>query len=854
MKKVVVYSVFIALFLAGCAPQSNTLTSKAFHNTTAHFNGYWYAREEITKIEKDNLKSHTDDYNQILLLYPPIDSARAKGYDKEIQEAIKMASLAIQRHPGSKWEDDSYIMVGKARLLSLDWGNAIQTFKYVNSKSKDAHARHEAIIQLARTFAEHGENNNAVAAFDYLAKEKLNKTNQKNFYLQRAHYYQRRKDYDNMVRNLIAVAPKLKKSDRAGRVYFIIGQVYQKLGLDAEAYRYYKNCVAKNPDYETDFYARLYMAQVAEISRSRDLASSRKIFNNLLKDSKNREFRDKVYYEMGVFEAKHNNVSEAVESYTQAIREGSNKQIDGEAYLRLGELYYDTLKNYQLSQAYYDSAVKALSPAYENYQAIETRSKVLNRFVDNLKTIAWQDSLLVMAKMDTADLHKHVAAVIESQKKPEVKTKRKKRNRINISEVNSSLNTGSSFESADWYFGNPTAMALGQTEFKRIWGTFPLSDNWRRSSRRSAGGIDNTNQPVVVDSSSSVTQATASPEKNPADEAFNRILNELPLTEEAVAAANKKIEEAYFALGDIYYFELQERNNAITSYETLLSRYPETEHRPETLYKLYLIFKDTEPAKAERFASELKEEFPESSYARILINPDYLKESGLVVEQQKVLYKNAYESFEAGQFAIAAKTIQEARALGETEFNATLDLLSVLLTGKTENISLYQLKLEEFIKAHEGTALAQYAQKLLNTSRELTLKQEKAQGIQYIASFDEPHFFILISEKKEAAEKATVTALENFNASNFKNLNLTVSTLIFNDVYTLTLVSDLSGKSIATAYLKTFSEKREALTGLKNYKLSYFVITKDNFDIFYRTKGLDEYTRFFEKNYNSQIP
>lgn len=854
MKKVVVYSVFVTLFLAGCAPQSNTVTSKAFHNTTAHFNGYWYANEEITKIEKDNLKSHVDDYNQILLLYPPIDSTRAKGYDKEIQEAIKMASLAIQRHPGSNWEDDSYIMVGKARLLSLDWGNAIQTFKYVNSKSKDPNARHEAIIQLARTFAEHGENNNAVAAFDFLAKEKLSKKNLKNFYLQRAHYYQRRKDYDNMVRNLIQVAPDLKRSDRAGRVYFIIGQVYQKLGLDAEAYRYYKSCVAKNPDYETDFYARLYMAQVAEISRSRDLASSRKIFNKLLKDSKNRDFRDKIYYEMGVFEVKHNNINEGIESYTLAIREGNNKQIDGEAYLRLGELYYDTLKNYQQSQAYYDSAVKALPPTHENYKAIETRSKVLNKFVENLNTIAWQDSLMVMAKMDTADLHKHVAAVIESQKIPEVKTKKKKRARVNISEVSSSINTGSSFESADWYFGNPTAMALGQTEFSRIWGAFPLSDNWRRSSRRSYSGAEETNQPVTTDSSSTVTAKVAAPEKNPAEEAFNRILSELPLTTEAIAASNKKVEEAYFILGDIYYFDLLERSNAITSYETLLKRFPETEHRPETLYKLYLIFKDTDPAKAEGFASELKEKFPESSYAKILVNPNYLKESGLVAEQQKVLYKNAYESYEAGNYTASSVTIQEALALGETEFNDNLELLTVLLIGKTENISLYQLKLEEFIKQHEGTDLAQYAQKLLTSSRELTLKQEKAEGIQYIASFEEPHFFVIITEKKDAAEKITTKALENFNESNFKSSGLTVSTLIFNDVYTLTLVSDLKGKAAANTYHKTFTEKREALTGLKNYKLSYFVITKDNFDIFYRTKGLDEYTRFFEKNYNSQTP
>jgi tetratricopeptide (TPR) repeat protein len=854
LKKGLIYIALSALVLAGCSSQSNTTTSKAFHNTTAHFNGYWYAKEEITKIEKDNLKAHIDDYNDILLLYPPLDSTRAKGYDKEIQEAIKMASLAIQRHPNSKWVDDSYILVGKARLLSLDWGNAIQTFKFVNTKSKDPHARHEAIIQLARTFTEHGEYNNAIAAFDFLEKEPLNKINQKNFYLQRAHYYQRRENYDYMVRNLTKAIPLLKKKDRRGRVYFIIGQVYQELDLEGEAFNFYKKTITTNPDYEIDFYARLYMAQVAEISRSKDLSSARKSFHKLLKDSKNKDFRDKIYYEMGVFERKQHNLNEAIKNYNLAVREGSNKQIDGEAYLRLGEIYYDTLKNYQLSQAYYDSAVSSLPTTYENYKAIQARQKVLNEFVKNLNIINWQDSLLVMAKMDTASLRKHIASVLESQKKPEVKTKKKKKASAGINQVSSSIsNADPSFQLADWYFGNPTAVAIGQTEFERLWGSFPLTDNWRRSSRASTGiSRSQPNQPIAE--TTQVVVAENVPVVNPVQVEFDRIIKELPLTDSAVAQANGKIETAYFKLGDIYYFDLKETDNAVTSFETLLSRYPETDYRAETLYKLYLIFKDSNPAKAEPFASELKRRFPESSYAKILVNPNYLQESGLVVEQQKLIYKKAYEHYDAGDYGSAAILIEEAIALGNTEFIPNLKLLSVLIVGKTENISQYQLRLDEFVKEHAGNDLAKYAQRLLDSSRAYTLQREKEKGIQYISSFEVPHFFVLISEKKDAVEGAAAKTLEQFNVTNFKDSKLKVSNLILNDTYTLTLVSDLTGLATAKEYYKSFSEKRETLSELKNYKFSYFVITKDNFDIFYRTKGIDEYTRFFEKNYSSQNP
>jgi tetratricopeptide (TPR) repeat protein len=296
--------------------------------------------------------------------------------------------------------------VGRARFYSLDWGNAIETFKYVNNPklTKDKDARHRSLIFLIRTFIEHKEYNNAQAAIDYVQKEELNKENRKNLLLQKAYFHQEQGDYDNMVRSLTEAVPLLKKRDKPGRIYFIIGQVYQKLGFEAEAYNYYKKCLATNPEYEVDFYARLYLAQVTEISRSKNVAAARKSFKKLLKDSKNKDFKDKIYYEMGIFELKQKNLNDAIVNLNRSVREGSNKRIDGEAYLRLGEIYYDTLRKYELSQAYYDSAIRSLPTDYEGYTQIKARAEILNEFVKHLNTIKWQDSLLAMALLDSTQL------------------------------------------------------------------------------------------------------------------------------------------------------------------------------------------------------------------------------------------------------------------------------------------------------------------------------------------------------------------------------------------------------------------------------------------------------------------
>ena len=862
MKNLLIYLCFLVISfvaLSSCSPERNTWASKAYHNTTAHFNGYYYASEEIRKVEEIILTSHADDYNRILKLYPSFDSTLANGFEKEIEEAIKMASVAIERHSNSKWVDDAYILVGKARMYSLDWGNAVQTFKYVNTHSKDKDAKHLAIINLIRTYIEHREMNNAQAAIDYLEKAKLSKTNRKKFLLEKAYFHQLLENYDQMVRNLTAADNLLKKKDRKGRIYFIIGQVYQRLGFEAEAYNYYKKCLNTNPEYEVDFYARLYMAQVTEISRNRDVNAARKSFKKLLKDSKNKEFKDKIYYEMGIFELKQNDVKGAIQYLNMSARSGNNKRIQGEAFLRLGEIYYDTLKDYELSGAYYDSAISALPTDYEGYTAIKERQEILNEFVMHLKTVQWQDSLLSLSALDSSALRVMIDSVVAAEKKlAELKAGKKKRraNRVEIETQSSGFFNDSNEPNqvaGDWYFGNPASVGLGQSEFKRVWGDIKLEDNWRRSQRMSSSFQDR-NEPLSAANTAAGEQPTGEVVENadPAEVAFASLDSQIPRTEEAKAAALAKIESAYFFLGDIYNFKLQEKTNAVDIYTKLLTRFPESEYEPEVLYTLYLIAKDANPELAEQYASRLKTEHPTSTFTRILINPDYLQESSQVAEKQKLIYKNAYQVFDAGHYDSAGLVVENALRMGETAFTPNLKLLQILVIGQTEDISRYQYALQEYIKSYPETEQAKYAQKLLEASRKFEEAEEKRKGISFNTSFAGPHYFVMIYPRQKSANEMTASALEYFNESHFAQWGLKTSHLVLNDDLAITFVSELEGKKAAMEYFQTFTENLSGIPDLRNHKFDNFVITKENFDIFYRTKGLNEYFRFFEKNYQTK--
>lgn len=840
------------MLLPGCSSNQNTVTANIYHNATAHYNGYFYALEKTLEVEKVVLKSLDDDPNQILRLFPKLDTTLAKSYAKDTEEIIKMASISIQRHPNSQWVDDNYIQVGLARLYSCDYQNAIQTFKYVNTKSPDPNSRHIALLHLLRTFIEQGDYERAEEVYLFLEKERLNKSNRKNLYLAKAYFYQLRNDYDNMVRNLTSADSLLTKKDRKGRIYFIVGQVYQKLGFGSEAYNYYRKCLGTNPDYEIDFYARLNMAQVARLDDKGDVRTIRKQFNKLLTDAKNSEFKDKIYYEMGEFERKQGNVNEAIDNYKLSAHAGTNKRIQGSSFLRAGQLYFDSLKKYSLAKSYYDSAINSLPKEFEGYSSIKKRQEVLGDFVTYTETIAWQDSLLMMAAMDSSTLRARLDSVFASRKQAEELAKKKKKKLENRSGGNSSNNPFFNQESTsttDWYFGNLSAVGIGQTEFQRIWGNIPLEDNWRRSIKTAT--VTASTAKTEVETNGKETDVTDAKSEKVIDEA-GKVFAQLPQTDKQKQDALTKIEEAYFKLGDLYYFQLEEKENASQSYQKLLTRFPESDYEPEVLYKLYLINRENDELVAQQFAQRLKDEHPNSTFTRILLNPDYLKETSVAAEKQKLIYKDAYTDYELGNLRASQEKIKQALQVGETAFTPQLQLLQILITGKTEDIAKYQYELGEFIKKYPDVTIKPYAEQLLTASKSLQEKIEKSRGIRFVLADNDPHYFVTVYKFGDKIAAPVSDAIEKFNEVRFKDKKLKSTNLIFNEEYAITFVIGLANREEAVNYFDSFNSQAALLKPFSSYKFYNFVITKVNFDLFYRTKALDEYLTFFDRNYKKE--
>jgi outer membrane protein assembly factor BamD (BamD/ComL family) len=191
----------------------------------------------------------------------------------------------------------------------------------------------------------------------------------------------------------------------------------------------------------------------------------------------------------------------------------------------------------------------------------------------------------------------------------------------------------------------------------------------------------------------------------------------LPRSQEALAASDKKLEDAFYNLGKIYELELKESPNALKTFDTLLTRFPGTEYKPEVYYFLYLIHKNQADPEQETYRTKLINEFSSSPFARLVINPDYQREDNLADFEAQKAFSDAYEQYEYGNYAEADRLVNEG--LGRFTNNKIAERFKVLrirIIGKTQDVNAYRNALNDFATQYPESALLPYVQNLLKAT------------------------------------------------------------------------------------------------------------------------------------------
>ncbi|WP_345234663.1 hypothetical protein [Hymenobacter saemangeumensis] len=759
------------LGMAGCASDKN-LVAHTFNNIAARDNAYFLAREKLRETEAKLYAARQNDYNQVLPLFPTLDSAAVKANRAELNDIIKKASLPIQHRPGSDWTDDAYLLVGWSRYYQMQYSDAALTFKYVNSTSKDNNAKHEALIGLMRTFVALQEYDNAKAVSDLLDKESGQEKNARELFLTRADYYLKTGEPAKAIPQLERAIPMIEFKNERSRTRYILAQLYQEAGEDKKAYEQLNQILARNPPYELDFFAKLMLGQVSDLNLQ-DKARLNKYFAALLKDPKNKDYRDKIYYEMARLSYRQQNYPDALQLLRQSIKATTtNQKQKGYTYLLAGRIYYENLQKYRLAAAYYDSTVQAMSKEAPNYAAIKERSDILQDFAKQYTIIETQDSLQTLARLNKDELDQQLDAYAEAElaarRKEAEKQAAAEKARAREEEFASrrpneapSAFGGSTrpdptaFDptaagGAKWYFDNPATLGTARADFIRRWGNRQLQDNWRtRNTPASAtpgaiagaGGAAGAQPggalsgPDAAKQDSLAKAAAANPEAEK-QALVAKYRQDLPLTPEQLAASDKLIEAAMYELGGIYKEQLKEKEKGIATYEKEVTRYPRGEHAPDAYYLLYLYYKDKpDPAKMAEYAAALQREFPKSIYAKLIIDPLYREHEQALRKAVAARLDSAFTLYKDQEFTKARAVLARTeKQFPKHELTDRVAYLKTLLVIRTQPPMTARAAVEKFYKEYPDSPLVPLARDLATTYR----KQETGQITGALASTDKP--------------------------------------------------------------------------------------------------------------------
>jgi tetratricopeptide (TPR) repeat protein len=762
------------LGLAGCASDKN-LVAHAFNNVAARDNAYFLAREKLHATEYKLYAGRINDYNQTLPLFPTLDSASVKANRPDLNDIIKKASMPIQHRPGSDWTDDAYVLVGWARFYQMQFDDAALTFKYVNSTSKDANAKHEALIGLMRTFVAQGEMESAKAVSDLLDKEEGLPQDARQLFLTRADYYIRTEEPAKAIPQLEKAIPLIEFKNERSRTRYILAQLYQDAGESKRAYEQLDQILARNPPYELDFQAKLMLAQVSDLS-TQDRARLDKNFVNLLKDPKNKDYRDKIYYEMARLNYREKNYPEALKLLRQSIKATTTNRLQKSyTYLLAGRIYYENLQKYRLAAAYYDSTVQNLAKEAKTYAAIKERSGILKDFATQYTIIETQDSLQALAKLNPGELDQRLSLYADA----ELAAKAKEAARLAAlqktqaqaaefagrtpSSTSSSLlgsnspagNDLASFDptamasGAQWYFDNPATLGTARADFIRKFGDRQLQDNWRTSRQTSSspntpanGGVPVSitgNEGVRVNGERPNGAGVATAEADPAA-AKNTLIaqyrTEIPVTPAQLQASDKRVEAALHELGSIYKEQLKEREKGYETYDRQVTRYVRGEHAPDAYYLLYLHYKDVPDAtRMAQYAAALQREFPTSIYAKLIADPLYREHELALHNTVATRVDSAFTYYKNQEFRKASGVLARTEnQYPKSDLTDRVAYLKTLLVIRTQPPLTARSSVEKFYQDFPDSPLVPQAQALAATYK----KQDAGQIAGALASTEKP--------------------------------------------------------------------------------------------------------------------
>lgn len=868
------------VLLTGCSTTKNTFVSRSYHNITSRYNIFFNGTESFKKGINRAETSENENYSRLLPLFYYSDKSISESVTGDMDKAIKKATKVITLHsitakpelkkgPQSprqkefynkkefnKWIDDNYLLMGKAYVYQNQFGLAAETFKYIINTFPDEPVRYAAFIWLARVYNETGEYRESEKILLNLQQdEKLPSKYRVDFLTSFTDLHIKEKNYEKAASMLEKALKLIRKKHYKIRYTYLLAQLWQEAGEFDKAVNTYKKVIRMDPPYEMTFNAKINMAGSfrAGSEGGKEILS---LLRKMLKDEKNKDFQDQIYYALANISRKEGKMAEAIEFYKMSVSKSvSNPNQKGLSYLALGDIYY-AVPRYTLAQAYYDSTMQNIENTYEDYENLNNKTLSLTHLVENLLIYEFEDSVQVLATLPETQLYAIIDTLIaQVVKKEEEEAKRKAEMMLDkqfgmMNQNSTSMDRMTGEEAGgSWYFYNLNAKGFGQPDFRMRWGNRKLEDNWRRLNKQVVENFETVETQEDSD--------TLAEDKKPVLSTKTRefYLQNIPFSDSALEKSNERKVQALFKMGEVYRNEFRDPENAISCFEKLVTGFPGHDLVFLSSYNLYEIYgQQNNNGKKEYYKQFIIERFPDNPRARILANPDYVKELEQEMNKVNQYYDETYRNYQEGNFSAVIRRADYAQAeFTESEELPRFLLLRALSAGQLEGREKLKTELDSLVSWYPNHETSKYAQELIDyiyqVSPDIKEADVRAEAEEIYVYDSAANHFVIIAAVKKADFNQINFNLINYNLDYFDNLNLGIQKAELAG-FNLLAVQSFSSRENAERYRESMENRRDEIIG--NYSpedVKIFMITANNYDKLLKDNNIDKYLLFYYKYY-----
>ncbi len=897
--KTLKYSIILlaGLLVFSCSTEKNTMLTRGYHSLTSYYNIYFNGNESLKEglYKIDNQVE--EDYTKILPIFKESMSETETLVGADMDRAIEKATKLIKMHsitapPESNRKqknprkrkpikedynrvvDDAYLLMGRAYLYKKEYFLAANTFSLLIRKFKDEPIKYDAYIWLIRTYNESERYTEANELIEMLeADENLPEEFEGELAVVAADMHLKQLHNSEAIQFLNIGAKKIKGNKRKTRYNFILGQLYQEQGNSEKALEAYQRVIRRRPDYEMMFNARINSASV--YSGDGDVAGLRRELSRMLKKKRNEPFFDQIYYALGNILYNEGKIDDAVNYYKQSVSLSvSNTYQRALSCITLAEIYFDK-REYIPSGQYYDSAMVLIDENYPNYPEIEQKYQSLSGLVDNLLTVQTQDSLQYLAGLPESALNSKIEEWIAIEKQ----------RFASLDDVGSTgvagayMRTGSRVrrsQGGGWYFYNPSTVAYGKQEFKRLWGDRKNEDDWRRSNK-SVQMFDEFGELVGDEFAELIPEEEVRIDDPTTKEYY---MQDIPTTDSLMAASHEKIKNALFDAGARFKNDFNDFEKSIEMFNELNKRYPDNNYQLPAYFNLWDLHAIVEQADSSRlYKNKILNEYPQSNYAKYLINPNFFIEEEARNDSLNSLYALAFDAFNSRNFGAAKNYSSKVLSMQpDSLLKPKARFIEMVSASRGYEQKRFADSLRVFVHQYKGYEPVELAQQILDLIDEEKLTNydelissgylsDVIKNLEVYADSDDAsselvaskwdsdsdllHYFVVAFPNTDSIDINRLRFdIANYNIDHYTTLDFDIDTELLNSDTRLVLVRSLSNKDAALIYFLSIIRKAQVFKSLAGQKFLNFVVSSSNYREMMADKSYNKYLSYFVKNYS----